>query len=157
MILDSGARKTFESGAVRDISENKGRCDLLPLDIASEWLANDMVLENIYMFQESGDTDYLYEALTVYAKRCFCTPITTLLEVSKHFEEGAIKYNENNWRKGINAKNYVDSAVRHYLKWLRDDDDESHDKAVAWNIMCCIYTCKHYPNLNDYRKEGAEE
>ena len=32
-ILDSGERRQFESGAVRDIAEGKGRCDLLPLDI----------------------------------------------------------------------------------------------------------------------------
>ena len=30
-ILDSGARREFASGAVRDIQEGKGRCDLLPL------------------------------------------------------------------------------------------------------------------------------
>ena len=32
-ILDSGARVEFDSGAVRDIKEGKGRCDLLPLDV----------------------------------------------------------------------------------------------------------------------------
>ena len=32
-ILDSGTRRSFESGAVRDIAEGKGRMDLLPLDI----------------------------------------------------------------------------------------------------------------------------
>ena len=31
-LKDSGERRQFESGAVRDISEGKGRCDLLPLD-----------------------------------------------------------------------------------------------------------------------------
>lgn len=30
-IKDSGSRREFESGAVRDICEGKGRCDLLPL------------------------------------------------------------------------------------------------------------------------------
>ena len=32
-ILDSGNRRQFETGAVRDIQEGKGRCDLLPLDV----------------------------------------------------------------------------------------------------------------------------
>lgn len=31
MILDSGERTTFETGAVRDMHEGKGRFDLLPL------------------------------------------------------------------------------------------------------------------------------
>ena len=32
-ILDTGHRKEFESGAVRDCAEGRGRCDLLPLDV----------------------------------------------------------------------------------------------------------------------------
>lgn len=31
MILDSGKRRNFDTGAVRDISPGKGRCDLLPM------------------------------------------------------------------------------------------------------------------------------
>lgn len=30
MIKDSGARHEFDTGAVRDMPEGKGRCDLLP-------------------------------------------------------------------------------------------------------------------------------
>lgn len=77
-----------------------------------------------------------------------------MLEVSVHFEEGAKKYGDNNWRRGIPTHCYVDSAVRHYLKWIRDDNDEHHDRAFAWNILCCVWTCKNMPELNDYKKEG---
>ena len=31
MIKDSGDRTEFESGAVRDSAEGKGRCDLVPI------------------------------------------------------------------------------------------------------------------------------
>ena len=34
-IKDSGERREFESGAVRDIVEGKGRCDLVPLSSAA--------------------------------------------------------------------------------------------------------------------------
>ncbi|MEL7609515.1 MAG: dATP/dGTP diphosphohydrolase domain-containing protein [Bacillota bacterium] len=30
MLQDSGSRREFETGAVRDMGEGKGRCDLLP-------------------------------------------------------------------------------------------------------------------------------
>lgn len=40
MIKDSGNRREFESGAVRDIAEGKGRCDLLPLGVIGEILGN---------------------------------------------------------------------------------------------------------------------
>ena len=42
-MLDSGNRREFDTGAVRDIQEGKGRCDLLPLDIVGAIL-NDPVL-----------------------------------------------------------------------------------------------------------------
>ena len=57
--------------------------------------------------------------------------------MSKHYEQGAEKYGEHNWQKGLPIKSYVDSAVRHYLKWKRGDDDERHDLAFLWNILCC--------------------
>ena len=38
-ILDSGNRRAFESGAVRDIQEGKGRCDLLPLLQVSDFFS----------------------------------------------------------------------------------------------------------------------
>lgn len=35
-LKDSGNRREFSSGAVRDSNEGKGRCDLLPLDVLGE-------------------------------------------------------------------------------------------------------------------------
>ena len=35
-IKDSGNRREFSTGAVRDMAEGKGRCDLLPLDVISD-------------------------------------------------------------------------------------------------------------------------
>ncbi len=153
-IKDSGSRREFETGAVRDIQEGKGRCDLMPLDMAASVLCDDHVLKHIAQFQLSGDTLSLYNALcTAWADddiHMFGDAHTMLLEVAKHFEEGAKKYGEYNWQKGIPTHCYIDSAVRHYLKYLRGDTDEPHDRAFVWNILCCIWTCKHKPELNDY-------
>lgn len=156
-IKDSGERREFGTGAVRDIQEGKGRCDLMPLDVVarvltcSEAAPND-ILDYIYEFQATGRTTYLYDALGTI-ERAFGTTCDMLLEVSKHFEDGAKKYGEHNWQKGIPVKSYIDSAVRHYLKWLRGDEDERHDRAFVWNIMCAIWTCKHLPELNDYKED----
>ena len=156
-ILDSGNRRQFESGAVRDIQEGKGRCDLLPLDVVAEYFTRDgypnEVLWSIYKFQESGDTTHLSRAVDSFNEDHWKNNRTMILEVSKHFEEGAKKYGENNWQKGIPVHCYIDSAVRHYLKFLRGDKDEPHDRAVVWNLMCAIWTCKHKPELNEYGKE----
>lgn len=148
-ILDSGNRREFESGAVRDIQEGKGRCDLLPLDVVSEF-TKDAVTGYICNFQDTGDIDELYNAWDAFAETRWHDNPTMFLELAKHFEEGAKKYGDNNWRKGIPVRCYIDSAVRHYLKYLRGDKDEPHDRAFCWNIMCAIWTCKHHPALNEY-------
>lgn len=154
-IKDSGNRREFETGAVRDMQEGKGRCDLMPLEVVANLIngrglpekEEGKVLHNVKTFLEKTDTYYLYLALEHFADRCYDLSIPTmLLEVAKHFEEGAKKYGENNWQKGIPPKCYIDSAVRHYLKWLRGDKDEPHDRAFVWNLMCCIWEV-------DYHKE----
>lgn len=159
MILDSGNRREFETGAVRDIQEGKGRCDLLPLDVIGSYYANSdsvsddsnpqsWVFFHLTRFVNDGQIGHLRKALNKC--RIFPDDQTMFLEVSKHFEEGCKKYGENNWQKGIPTHCYIDSAVRHYLKYLRGDQDERHDRAFCWNILCCIWTCAHKPELNDY-------
>ena len=156
-ILDSGNRRQFESGAVRDIAEGKGRCDLLPLDVVSKCIPynthNCGIILAIDNFKNTGHVEHLYKALDIFGELYFNNRYTMLLEVAKHFEEGSRKYGDNNWQKGIPVRCYIDSALRHYIKFLRGDNDEPHDRAVCWNLMCGIWTCKHKPELNEYGKE----
>ena len=158
-IKDSGSRTEFATGAVRDIQEGKGRCDLMPLGVMAECyyrsFPSDLgasIFYEIYLFTQDGDVAHLYDVLA--KKEPFYTYSDMFLEVAIHFEEGAKKYGENNWQKGIPVKWYIDSAVRHYLKFLRGDTDEPHDRAFCWNIMCAIWTCLNKPELNDYAKVG---
>jgi hypothetical protein len=161
MIKDSGNRTEFTTGAVRDMHEDKGRCDLMPLDVVSGLIPDafsvtckDAVLECISEFQHCNEIGYLYSALRHFGSfKANWDAYTMILETAKHFEQGAKKYGEYNWQKGIPTKSYIDSAVRHYLKHLRGDTDERHDRAFVWNLLCCIWTCKHKPELNDYRKD----
>ena len=159
-ILDSGNRRQFESGAVRDIQEGKGRCDLLPLDVVADINGCgeiSHIFNSIAQFQEDGVSWHLAEAVSTFAEVHYGnSEYTMFLEVSKHFEEGAKKYGENNWQKGIPVHCYIDSAVRHYLKFLRGDKDEPHDRAFCWNILCAIWTCKHKPELNEYGNKNED-
>ena len=138
-ILDSGNRHTFESGAVRDVQEGKGRCDLIPLRVVANLLESDPTIERIANFLETGRTEWLYRALEGFARLHYENIETMLLEVAHHFEEGAKKYGENNWQKGLPKWCYMNSAIRHYLKHIRGDKDEPHDRAFVWNVMCCIW------------------
>lgn len=125
-------------------------------------------LMSIQQFKMSGEAVHLMKALkefsTIYMTMDENEKIMEyessdqnisdmLLDVSVHFEDGAVKYGENNWQKGIPVHCYIDSAVRHYLKYTRGDEDEPHERAFVWNLLCCIWTVKHKPELNEYRKE----
>ena len=159
-ILDSGNRREFETGAVRDMQEGKGRCDLLPLDVIAQILGGenvDSVIIQIHEFMRTGDIVFLYDALELFRNIQGFDNETIILELAKHFEAGAKKYPPNNWKKGIKLSSYVDSAVRHYLKFLRGDTDEPHDRAFMWNIVCAIWTCEHKPELNDYSQEEGDD
>lgn len=165
-IKDSGERREFETGAVRDIQEGKGRCDLMPLDVVggiySMYLGpNNIItrtLSSIYNFQKAGDTVYLMDSISNFEFDSDWDDFESMfLDVAKHFEEGAKKYGDSNWQKGIPARCYIDSAVRHLLKYGRGDDDEPHDRAFVWNLMCCIWTCIHKPELNDYAGESNND
>jgi hypothetical protein len=105
MIKDSGNRTEFDTGAVRDIGEGKGRCDLLPM--------------------------------------------CALIRLSKHYEAGALKYGERNWEKGIPVHSYMDSAMRHVLKYMDGQKDEDHLCAAAWNLLCAMWTEEKMPEMQD--------
>lgn len=105
MIKDSGTRRQFDSGAVRDVGEGKGRCDLLPMCV--------------------------------------------LLRLAMHYENGAKKYAERNWEKGIPAHSFADSALRHLFKYLDGWDDEDHLIAAIWNLCGLAWTEDKRPEMMD--------
>jgi hypothetical protein len=148
MIKDSGTRTSFESGAVRDIQKGKGRCDLMPLDVVAA-MTEDVTFLDIYYFLDTGRTDVMLKLISNSAVRLFGSIENALLEVSIHYEEGAEKYGEHNWEKGIPAHSFVDSAIRHYIKLRRGDKDERHDRAFIWNLLGLLWTIEHHSELND--------
>ena len=105
MIKDSGARREFESGAVRDIAEGKG----------------DMV----------------------------SIPAEALLRLSKHYEAGAKKYERFNFRKGMPVSCFIDSALRHIMKYECGRDDEDHLSAAAFNILGAMLMENTLPEMQD--------
>lgn len=104
-IKDSGERREFSTGAVRDMQVGKGRMDLLP------WAA--------------------------------------IMEVSKHCENGALKYGPHNVDKGVPCSSLLDSALRHAAKYMEGWDDEPHLLAAAWNLLWAIQMELKHPELVD--------
>ena len=148
-IQDSGKRREFETGAVRDIAEGKGRCDLLPLDVIGDMIG-DEVLICINDFIRFGGSKPIEKAIEYFCSDYYGADVCTLiLEVSKHYEEGCTKYGDRNWEQGIPLHCYIDSGVRHYIKFRRGDTDERHDRAFIWNMLGALWTLRHLPEMND--------
>lgn len=161
---DSGNRRQFESGAVRDIAEGKGRCDLLPLDTVASYFGfcgeddvNCAVMNAVAEFVKGGNAKYLYSAIQSFIYEDWTIANLAkepdiwdaLLEVSKHYEAGALKYSDRNWEKGIPLHCFIDSGLRHYFKYKRGDKDEPHDRAFIWNMLGAAWTYTHHPELDD--------
>lgn len=104
----------FTSGAVRGEDTGRGKCSLLP-----------------------------FEAVSMVS-RCFggpaFFPMLGLIEVSKVYEAGAQKYEDRNWERGIPFSAYIDSAHRHYSKFITGHTDEPHCGQYAWNLLCLLQT-----------------
>lgn len=98
-VKDSGERRAFGTGSVRDVREGKGRYDLLEPH--------------------------------------------AIKRIAQHFENGAAKYGDNNWRLGQPLSGYLDSGIRHCFNLLEGKTDEDHAAAAAWNLMAFIST-KHW-------------
>lgn len=186
ILKDSGDRREFETGAVRDMAEGKGRMDLIPWNVAIkireymyshyrmpcsecitttlldrfsciEWCLNDGTREFLeenfemaaaywimfrYYYNDTGMLDDALVSDNVGLSDGAIDHIwaTAMMDVSKHFEDGARKYSDNNWRKGIPVWCYFDSASRHLMKVILDWNDEPHNRAVLWNLMCGAWT-----------------
>lgn len=153
-ILDSGNRAEFATGAVRDMQDDKGRCDLLPLEVVNELIPEDdlCILDVIEKYKSTKNVEFLYATVEIFSDKYFGGIVGAMLEVSIHFRDGAQKYGENNWQKGLPTWSYLSSAVRHYLKFMRGDQDERHDRAFLWNLLCLIWTLENKKDGDSYEE-----
>jgi hypothetical protein len=67
-------------------------------------------------------------------------PFHALIELSKLFEEGAVKYGDGNWRLGMPLSRYLNSALRHLFKFALGMRDEPHEVQAIWNLCALIET-----------------
>ena len=55
---------------------------------------------------------------------------------------GAEKYTENNWKKANSIEElnrFKASAWRHFVQFMKGEEDEAHHAAVLFNIAGCMY------------------
>lgn len=173
-LLDSGAREEFESGAVREITDGKGRFDLLPLSNVADVIAHyyrgadslqniqehreaKAVLKHMDAFIRTKEIRCLYVVLKHFANFKDTIIYDIVFDAAYQYEDGAKKYSDRNWEKGMPTHRYVDSAMRHFIKLLRGDTDEPHDRAFVWNIFSLLWTLENKPELDDINIPEEED
>ena len=76
-------------------------------------------------------------------------PWESILRLSKHYENGAKKYQRWNFRKGIPVSSFIDSACRHLAKYQSGMDDEDHLAAAAFNVLGAMLMENTMPEMQD--------
>ncbi|MDC3298604.1 DUF5664 domain-containing protein [bacterium] len=82
-------------------------------------------------------------------------PQKELKRVMKRYLDGAEKYGENNWMKGMPLSVYYDCAHRHLDAWWSGKDDEDHAAAVVWNMLCAMWVEERCWESEGWVKETA--
>ena len=77
-----------------------------------------------------------------------------LLRLARVYEQGAQKYNDNNWIKGMPYSRVLSSVWRHIIKWkfrkmLGLKQNEDHLMQAAWNLFTLAEYELIHPELDD--------
>ncbi len=67
-------------------------------------------------------------------------PGDAIIDIAKHFENGAAIYGERNWEKGIPLSEQLNSLERHLQQEKMGMTDEPHARALAWRAVCYLAT-----------------
>ncbi|NBX72707.1 MAG: hypothetical protein EBQ89_00210, partial [Alphaproteobacteria bacterium] len=72
-----------------------------------------------------------------------------LREVARACAEGAQKYGDWNWEKGMPVNDLLNHAIAHIYQFLAGDRSEPHLGHAAWNMLAAIHSHELWHGLND--------
>jgi hypothetical protein len=95
--------------------------------------------------KKSAEAPRVFETGAVRAReagkgRFDLLPPYPLLRLAQHYENGANKYNDRNWERGLPLHCFQDSAERHMAQFKDGNREEDHLAAVLWNVAGYIWT-----------------
>jgi len=71
-------------------------------------------------------------------------PLDLLERVAFWYGEGALKYTDNNWRKGQPESVVIGCLLRHLSKYQKNMKDEDHAAAIVWNALALMNADTYY-------------
>jgi hypothetical protein len=77
-----------------------------------------------------------------------------LREVAKACAEGAQKYSDFNWERGMPVHDLLNHALAHVYQFLAGDRSEPHLGHAAWNLLAAIHSHELWHELNEGRLRG---
>lgn len=77
-----------------------------------------------------------------------------LREVARTCAEGAAKYSDYNWERGMPVHDLLNHALAHVYQFLAGDRGEPHLAHAAWNLLAAIHSDELWPSLNDGTLRG---
>lgn len=63
--------------------------------------------------------------------------------------EGAAKYDDFNWEKGMDVPEMLNHAISHIYTYLSGDRSEDHLAHATWNLLGAIHSEEKWPELNE--------
>jgi hypothetical protein len=79
-----------------------------------------------------------------------------LREVARACAEGAEKYGDWNWEKGMPVHDLLNHALAHIYNFLSGDRSEPHLGHAAWNLLAAIHSHELWPHLNEDSLRGPK-
>jgi len=154
---DSGKRQEFEGGAVRDAAEGKVSPRLF-----SPYAKFGMLKQRFAVNKKGGKYGEDEDAVKFADMAVFAGEMVMMYELHRNYqyldialanaaalygqdrlqkwlEEGAKKYDEWNWAKGMFISRTLDSFWRHAEKVVDALDDEDHPAALMCNVMFALH------------------
>lgn len=68
--------------------------------------------------------------------------------IAETYGEGALKYGDDNWKKGFQRSVMISHCVEHIRLYMAGNTDEDHLAHAAWNLMSQMWFDEKKPELN---------
>lgn len=80
-----------------------------------------------------------------------------LRRLAETCHEGAVRYSDFNWEKGMAVSEMLNHAISHIYSYASGDRSEDHLAHAAWNIFGAMHSEEMWPELNkNLRRAGCK-
>jgi len=133
--INSKSLHLFDSGAVRGITNTR-------FDLCSKYVIRFLIHDSKYvslaeMLRNEHNT--VHELVTALCDACGMMKHEVLVKYAEALHEGAEKYGDRNWEKGIPESNLVNHAIGHIVMIEAGDTSEDHVAHLIWNVLTFIH------------------